>query len=72
MPRFMSGAVDWALILVAFGFLLFILFSPTGSFVRTPMQHTVQAIEAREEGGLLTVHAAPADQQGLHAVAAHE
>lgn len=62
MPRFMSGAFDWAMIAVVFGFLLFILFSPTGSFVRSPMEHTRQAIEAREDGGVLTVHAAPAGE----------
>ena len=61
MPRFMSGAVDWAIIVVAFGFLAFILLSPTGSFVRSPMEHARQVIDARDDAGLLSVHASPVD-----------
>ena len=70
MPRFMSGAFDWAMIAAVFGFLLFILFSPTGSFVRSPMEHTRQALEAREDGGVLTVRAAPVDEARPAAAAA--
>ena len=54
MPRSVSTFFEWAMMAAAFGLLLFILVSPSGSFVRTPMEHTRQA---REDGGLLAVQA---------------
>jgi hypothetical protein len=57
MPRSVSVAFDWAMIVVALGFLLFVLFSPTGSFVRSPMEHTRQVIESRADGGFFAVQA---------------
>jgi hypothetical protein len=65
MPRSVSVAFDWAMIAVALGFLIFVLFSPTGSFVRSPMEHTKQLIESRADGGLLAVQASPVAREGL-------
>lgn len=59
MPRPVSAVFEWAMIAGTLGLLLFILFSPSGSFVRTPMDHSRQLIEAREDPGMLAVQASP-------------
>jgi hypothetical protein len=63
MPRSVSVAKDWAMIVVAFGFLVFILLSPTGSFVSSPMEHTRHVVEARSDGSLMTVQASAVDRE---------
>lgn len=43
MPRSVSAVFDWTMIAAAVGLLLVILLSPSGSFVRSPMEGPGQA-----------------------------
>lgn len=62
MPRPVTALFEWAMIAATVGMLLFILLSPSGSFVRTPMDHTRQVIESRDDLGVMAVQASPASR----------
>jgi len=68
MPRSFSTAFDWMILAAAFGLLLYVLVSPTGSFVRSPMGYAVQSAAVDDAGGFLALEAAPAGaDEGLAA-----
>jgi hypothetical protein len=56
MPR-ISDITAWATVAAAFLLAILILLEPTGSWVRSPLEHTRDRVEARQQH-LMVVHAA--------------
>lgn len=68
MPRSFSTAFDWMILAAAFGLLLYVLVSPTGSFVRSPMEYARQSGALQDASGFLAREASPAGaDEGLAA-----